>query len=176
MRAHGITPTTAAVKPMSSRTPKTERRDSKSQIHKKRKTSAFVEENTAADDEESFSAVKPDPACDKEQLNVKEEAVQLSIDEATNLMQYYNAPSYDSQIGGNDVYSQTAYDSGPSSYHAGVTTPYGLQEQQPYDFSFASTSMNNGSATLDHGLQYQPMMHFSSTDSQGGSESPLVVD
>jgi hypothetical protein len=176
MRAHGITPSTTAVKPASTRTPKTERRDSKGQPHKKRKASAFAEDNPAADDEENFSGIKPDPSGNKEQLTVKEEAGQLSLAEATNLMQYYNTPSYDSRVGGNEAYSQTGYDSGPSSYHTTISAPYGLQGQQSYDFSFPSTPMSNGSTALEHGIQYQPMMHFASTDNQGGSESPLIVD
>ena len=175
MRAHGITPTTATVKPPS-RVPKAERRDSKNQIAKKRKTSAFVEENTAEDDEENFSRVKPDPANDKEQLNVKEEAGQLSLDEATNLMQYYGTPSYDSRVGGNEIYTGNEFNSASASYHTAIPASYGLQDQQPYAFSFAPATINNASTALAHGIQYQPMLHYSSADNQGGSESPLIVD
>ena len=175
MRAHGITATTATVKPPP-RGPKTERRDSKNHTGKKRKASAFVEENTAADDEENFSRVKPDPANDKEQLNLKEEAGQLSLDEATNLMQYYGTPSYDSRVAGNEVYTGNEFSAGSASYHTAIPASYGLQDQQPYAFSFAPAALNNASTALGHGIQYQPMMHYSSADNQGGSESPLIVD
>lgn len=176
MRAHGITPSTTAVKPASSRTLKTERRDSKSRPHKKRKTSAFAEENSAADDEENFSALKPDPAGHKEQLTIKEEAGQLSLAEASNLMQYYNTSSYTSQVQENEAFPQTGYDSGSSSYHTTISAPFGLHDQQPYDFSFPSTSMNNGPTSLVHDIQYDQMIQFSSNDNQGGSDSPLIVD
>lgn len=176
MRAHGITPTAVTVKPPSSRAPKPERRDSKSQLHKKRKTSAFTEENTAADDEENFSRVKPDPATEKKQLNIKEETGQLTLDEAANLMQYYATPPYDPSAVGSEVYSQAEYSSGPVNYQSAISTSYGLPEQQPYEFSFDPTTMNNASAALGHGIHYQPMLHYSSTGNQGGSESPLIVD
>jgi hypothetical protein len=176
MRAHGISSNAATMKPSSSRTPKMERRDSKSQISKKRKISGFIEENTAADDEENFSRVKPDPAIDKKQLNVKEEPGQLSLDEAANLMQFYNPSSYSPGMGGDEVYSGNDYDSTSANFHNAISGSYGLQDQQSYDFSFAPSAINNSSASLGHGTQYQPMMQYSSTDSRGGSGSPLIVD
>lgn len=176
MRSHGIAPNAATIKPASSRTPKSERRDSKSHTTKKRKASAFIEENTAVDDEENFSRVKPDPANEKEQLNVKEESGQLSLDEAANLMQYYGTSSYSAQLGGEETFSNSEYGSNTTGYNTGIGASYGLPDQQPYDFSFSPAAMDNGPTSLAHGIQYQQMMHYPSTGNQGGSESPLVVD
>ena len=176
MRAHGIAPNAATIKPSSTRNMKSESRDSKNQISKKRKASAFIEENTAADDEETFSRVKPDPAQDKEHPSVKEESGQLSLDEAANLMQYYDTPSYGSQIRADDVYPGTEYNSTSSSYHSAISGSYGLQDQQQFGFSFTPASINNDSTSLAQSIQYQQLMQYPATDNQGGSESPLIVD
>jgi hypothetical protein len=175
MRAHGIAPNAATIKPPSTRSLKPEQRDSKNQAPRKRKASAFIEENTAVDDEEIFSRVKPDPASDKEHVSVKEESGQLSIDEAANLMQYYGTPSYSSQVG-ESVYSSNEYDSNPASYHSAIGGSYGIQDQQQYDFSFSPASMNNNPTSLVQGIQYQPIMQYPSAENQGRSESPLIVD
>jgi hypothetical protein len=175
MRSHGIAPNAATIKPASSRAPKSERRDSKNHGPKKRKASAFIEDNTA-DDEEPFSRVKSDPANEKEHLCVKEESGQLTLDEAANLMQYYGTPPYTSQAGEDDVYTSNEYDPNSTRYHTTMAGSYGLQDQQAYEFSFAPAGMNSGSTPLGHGIQYQSMMHYPATDNQGGSESPLIVD
>lgn len=175
MRSHGIAPNAATIKPASSRTPKSERRDSKNHSSKKRKASAFMEDTTA-DDEEPFSRVKPDPTNEKEQLCIKEESGQLTLDEAANLMQYYGTPPYTSQAGEDDVYAGNDYNANATGYHTAMAGSYGLQDQQAYEFSFAPAGINSSPTPLGHGIQYQSMMHYPATESQGGSESPLIVD
>ena len=54
MRSHGIAPNAATIKSSSSRIAKFECRESKNHTSKKRKASAFPEDNTTADDEETL--------------------------------------------------------------------------------------------------------------------------
>jgi hypothetical protein len=176
MRSHGIAPNAATIKSSSSRIAKFECRESKNHTSKKRKASAFPEDNTTADDEETFSRVKPDPASVKEQCDVKAESSQLTLDDAANLMQYYGTPTYSSQVGEDEVYTSNDYDSSSAGYHSPVGGPFGLQDQQQYDFSFATTGINCTATALPNNIQYQPIMQYPTVDTQGGSESPLIVD
>ena len=182
MRAHGIAPNAATIKPAPSRAIKTDRNDSIAKPSKKRKTDAYVEDNGATDDDEAFpSNVKPDPAEHKENFMIKGEeqghGQQLSMDEATNLMHYYGSPSpYNGGLGGEQSYSENEYGS-PAAYTTSHAGAYGQQGQQPYDFgaAYGEAGMDGIPRVADQGLSYQSMMQFPS-DPQGRSDSPVIVE
>ncbi|PSS09171.1 hypothetical protein M430DRAFT_183661 [Amorphotheca resinae ATCC 22711] len=176
MRSHGIAPNAATIKPAPSRTAKAERRESNDRPSKKRKADAFIEDNAAADDDEDFTSIKADPTNEKDKSHVKEEEPsQLSLGEAANLMQYYDTPSYNSaQLGGDEAYPGSDYDNNSAGYATPLSGVYGLQAQQSYEFPYTPTGMNTGPGS-SQGIHYQPMMHYS-TDNQGGSESPVIVE
>ena len=181
MRAHGIAPNAAAIKPAPPRSIKTDRRDSIDKPSKKRKVDAYVEDNGATDDDENFpNNVKSDPADAKEKFVVKEEehvhqGQQLSMNDATSLMKYYDAPSsYNDGLGEQDYGSD--YGESPSGYAIPMSGAYGLQAQ-PFDFgaAYGNGGMSGIPRTVERGLQYQAMMQFPS-DPQGRSDSPVVVE
>jgi hypothetical protein len=188
MRAHGIAPNAATIKPAPARNMKSERRESStpsSTSSKKRKADAFLEDTTPVDDEETFENIKPDPINMKEQFVVKEESKgqsmqqgALSINQAANLMQYYDSPA---TYGGAGLGTESSY--GESNYggSAGYSTPmassYGLQSQQPYDFStsYNAGGMNAIPRSENQGMHYQPLMPYQADD-QGRSDSPVIVE
>ncbi|KAH8593731.1 hypothetical protein B0O99DRAFT_596225 [Bisporella sp. PMI_857] len=197
MRAHGIGSNSTTTKPSStSRVPKIERRESGCNLSKKRKTDAFAEDNTIADDAESFSAnaVKPDPATEKEFLRVKEEeGHQLTTDDATSLMQYYE-PSFNAQYGSGSEpeYNGSDY-CGPSGYGIGIAETriggaYGLESSSVFKLSGAGSYITSGD--MDDGmrgstgsiprstqnLQYKPGPCQISANNSGGSECPVIVE
>lgn len=182
MRAHGIAPNAATIKPAPSRAIKTDRSNSTEKPSKKRKTDAYVEDNGATDDDESFSHnIKSDPAEHKDNFMVKQEehghGQQLSMHEAANLMHYYgNASPYNDVLGGEKDYLENEY-GGSGGYATPNGGAYGLQSQQPYDFgaAYANSGMNGIPRTIDQGLSYQSMMQFPS-DPQGRSDSPVIVE
>jgi hypothetical protein len=182
MRSHGIAPPNAAVKPSPSRAPapKVERRESKERAPKKRKAEGYMNENATVDDEEDFDCVKPDPTNDKEQFCVKEEEPgQLSMDDAANLVQYYNTPYNSTQPGGSEGYIGSPFETGSAAYPCPIGDSYGLQAQDTYGFPYSTPSMNSIPAP-SRGIHYEPMMPYSSpyssTDNQGGSDSPVIVE
>ncbi|KAF8856306.1 hypothetical protein BDZ45DRAFT_691931 [Acephala macrosclerotiorum] len=188
MRAHGIAPNAATIKPAPARNMKIERRESStpsSTSSKKRKADAFLEDTTPVDDDETYGNIKPDPINMKEQFVVKEESEgqsmqqgQLSINQAANLMQYYDSPATYGSVG---LSSEGGY--GGSNYggSAGYSTPiasaYGLPSQQPYDFStsYNAGSMNSILRSENQGTQYQSLMPYQADD-QGRSDSPVIVE
>lgn len=187
MRAHGIAPNAATIKPAPARNMKTERRESSnssSTSSKKRKADAFLEDTTLVDDDETFGNIKPDPINMKEQFVVKEESEgqsmqqgQLSINQAANLMQYYDSPT---TYGGAGLGAESNYRSSNYGGSAGYSTPmasaYSLQSQQPYDFStFNAGGMNAIPRSENQGMHYQPLIPYQADD-QGRSDSPVIVE
>lgn len=179
MKAHGIAPNAATIKPAPSpRTIKPERKLSTSSS-KKRKADAFLNDNALQDeddeeDQSSFGNIKSERDT-KEKFIVKEENGgrsmtdgQLSMNQAANLMQYYESPATDSYGMGMDASAvgaaqhgydvpgagsyatsmsasgmggydmKSSYDVGPSSYT--TSTPYGSQ----FGDSFHSGSVAGG--------------------------------
>jgi hypothetical protein len=198
MRSHGIAPNAATIKPPPSRAPKAERRESNtasssSISSKKRKAEQFLEENNGVDDDEGFgSSIKSEGVHIKEQLYVKEEEQhrsQLSLDEAADLMQYYDAPSSQyggAQLSGEDIYGSSEYGGGsPAGYATPVGGSYSMQSKQGFDFGavydaaggspYGSAGMGSLARPESQGMRYQPLMRYSS-DSQGRLDSPLVVE
>ncbi|KAG4428784.1 hypothetical protein IFR05_015733 [Cadophora sp. M221] len=209
MRAHGIASNAAAIKPAPARSLKSERNESvppsssSSPPSKKRKADPFLEENTAADDDEGFgSTIKAEPAVTiKEQFVIKEEEPhqhhhqqqrpgQLSLDEAANLIQYYDTPSPYAGIGmdmGMDGSYVGEYTYGPSMSdpnmgRSSISSLYGIASQQPYTFSPSSSYGNrNGNVGGMHSsevqrIPYQPRLQYSSDEQGGRSDSPVIVD
>jgi hypothetical protein len=204
MRAHGIAPNAASVKTQPASRTKTEPRESTTGNgnvpNKKRKAEQFMEDNntSVADDEEGFATnIKADPVDEKTQLRVKEEEGRLSLDDAANLMQFYDTPSFQGSefdAGGQD-YGASDWDGASSSgYHTPIGNLYGMQDpfnfSTPYDSAGMSSSGMGGSGMSDviprfTGLQYQSpyqpyVQHTPNTpitpDNQGGSESPVIVE
>ncbi|KUJ09064.1 uncharacterized protein LY89DRAFT_741362 [Mollisia scopiformis] len=190
MRAHGIAPNAATIKPPPSRSMKAERRESSttsSTSLKKRKADAFLEDTTPVDDEETFGSIKPDPVNMKEQFIVKEEAEgqsmaqgQLSIDQAANLMQYYDTPA---TYAGSGLSAQSNYGGNGNGYgssggYTGSLNPtYAMQSQPSYDFStpYNAGGMNSVPRSENQGLSYQPLVPYQGDD-QGRSDSPVIVE
>ena len=182
MRAHGIAPNAATIKPVPCRSIKSDRRDSTEKPSKKRKAETFVEDNGTTDDDEAFpNNIKPEPANEAEKFMVKEEehghglAQQLSMNEAANLVQYYDAPSlYNGGLSG--LGGEQDYGGSTAGYAAPTGSDYTLHSQ-PYDFgsAYGNASFSGIPRTVDEGLQYQAMMQFP-VDSQGRSDSPVVVE
>ena len=187
MRAHGIAPNAATIKPLLARSIKSDRRDSTEKPSKKRKAEEFVEDNGATDDDEAFpNNIKSDPTNEKEKFMVKEEGhgndhqgQQLSINDAANLMQYYNTPSsYNSGLGGLGGDQDYGSDYGGSA--SGYATPTGGDcglHLQPYDFgsAYGNFGFSGIPRTASQGPRYQPTMQFPA-DPQGGSDSPVIVE
>ncbi|PVH80957.1 hypothetical protein DL98DRAFT_588015 [Cadophora sp. DSE1049] len=200
MRAHGIAPNAASVKsaPRSLKNERTESTPSSSTspTAKKRKTDPFLEEKTAADDDEGFGTVKTEPAVTKtEPLVVKQEEErkpqpgQLSLDEAANLMQYYDTPTqyacvgmgiddgYNGDYAGIQKYENSM--SGPSMNGSSLGALYGMELQHPYGFSsqnsYGSTSMGGMHSSEPQRVSYQSLMQYSS-DEQGRADSPVIVE
>jgi len=188
MRAHGIAPNAAATKHTTpSRAIKTDRSNSTSKPSKKRKAEAYMDDNGAADDEESFAGnIKSDPVDRKENFMVKEEehvhggmksqSQQLSMHDAAHLMHYYDdaspyngalAEDYGGEYGGPNGYATAM----------GGAGGYGMQPH-PYNLATAhgAPGFGGGSRAVDPGLAaYQPTMPFPS-DSQGRPDSPVIVE
>jgi hypothetical protein len=193
MRAHGIAPNAASIKPAIARPAKPDHHESTvaEKPSKKRKADAFVEDNGATDDDEVFSTnVKSEFADTKDKkFKVKQEGSgqQLSMSDATNLMQFYDggAPfdgsnDYTGTMGGQDRKQVYVGDFGGGSA-SGYATPmsggdYGLQ--QSYDFGYEGAGYGGGmprSSAQGAGVQYQPLMSFKS-EPQGRSDSPVIVE
>lgn len=176
MRAHGIASNAATVKtgPPRSYT-KTESRDSSGAIPKKRKAEQFLEENTMADDEEVYGNIKSDPIDMKEQFNVKEEEGQLSLNDAANLIQFYDPQPYSSAHLGDHDYSRSVLVETSTGYHTPMT--FGFQAPNPYAFPISYSSMaDTESIPRSSGqLPYRSPYQYTS-DGQGGSASPVVLE
>jgi hypothetical protein len=186
MRAHGIaSSTTATIKPIPARVSKTEPREASAPISKKRKAEQFVEENPTADDEEAFN-VKPDPSMEKEVLQVKEEkSGGLSIDEATSLMQYYNGSSYANH---SPLDSEQAYEyGGPNSGRFGDSSMvsssgnWGMGSAAAYDYStpYGSADMQVLRPSIAPNIArsyHATFQYHTSTEGQGGAETPVIVE
>ena len=190
MRAHGIAPNAATIKPGPSRAIKTDRSDSIDKPNKKRKTDAYIEDNGATDDEEPFAPnVKLDPTVPKEEdFKVKEEdhshsqGQQLSLYDASHLINFYDPPSpYYGSLGGGQNYAGVESGvptecSSSAGYPTQMIGGYGMPAQ-PYDFGngYEAIDMSCISRPVDSGLHYQSMMQFP-TDPQGRSDSPVIVE
>ena len=182
MRAHGIAPNAATTKPAPTRAIKSDSRDSIEKPSKKRKGDTYVEDNGTTDDDESFSNnIKSDLASEKEKFLVKEEdhghGQQLSMDEAANLMQYYDNPSpYNGGLGGEQNYPGSEY-GGSTGYATPIGGAYGPHAEQPYGFgaAYGNADMSGIPRTADQGLNYQSMMQFP-PEPQGRSDSPVIVE
>jgi hypothetical protein len=181
MRAHGIAPNAATIKPAPSRAIKTDRSDSIAKLVKKRKAEAYVEDSGATDDDESFSNnIKSDPATKKEKFVKEEENVQgqqLSMHDATHLMHYYDSPSpYNGGLGGEQDYPGSEY-GGSAGYATPMGGGYAMHAQQPYDFgaAYGNAGMSGISRNVDPALNYQSMMQFPS-DPHGRPDSPVIVE
>jgi hypothetical protein len=183
MRSHGIAPNAASIKPAPGRVVKTECRKS-STASKKRKADAFVQDNTTADDDETFANVKPEAAESKEHLQVKEEGDDLlSIGDAANLVQYYDTTS---QYGGEKPsreqdYNGSEYGGSTIAYATPLSSDYGLQNQQTYGFgaSYGPGGMESTTryaAESDHRQSSLPPMVLWRVGSQGHSDSPVVLE
>lgn len=179
MRAHGIAPNAATIKPApSSRTPKIERESSTATV-KKRKADAFLEDTTPVDDDEVFGNggnIKNEVG--KEKFVVKEESEMgmgmgmgqgmgqgaLSIDQAANLMQYYDSPASATGFAGpSALRGFAANEYGGSGYGASMPTSYALPSQQQYDFSTSYGAGGMGAGLGSGGMN--------STMSSGGMTS-----
>jgi hypothetical protein len=218
MRAHGIAPNAASIKPAPTRAPKSDRQDSNAPTLKKRKADQFLED-TAADDDEGVGwgsgAVHIKEGPREEKYNFKteggggggdhkpqiiQEQGQLNLEQAANLMQYYDNGS---QLGVDDLYGAGEYGGGMSGYGAssGYATPmvsaYDLEPQNGYFgaeydptsvMSSASSIMrsmrNMGSMgglgsvprSSQQSFQYQQHSLPYQPEDQGHSDSPLIVE
>jgi hypothetical protein len=197
MKSHGIASNAASIKPSSSRgsgSTKNQRRDSGgSSSTKKRKAEAFLDDTNTADDDEGYGGhhIKSESASlEKEQFVVKEEEQQtgqLSLDEATNLIQYYNTPdSYGIGTGDGGYHGfegssgETDCGAPGSGYVTSMGGSYGMHTSQAYDLS--KFSMSYGSLGLtdiprseNHGLSYQPVPPYSA-NGHGRSDSPVILE
>ena len=184
MRAHGIAPNAATIKPLLARSIKSDSRDSTEKPSKKRKAEVFVEDNGATDDDEAFSNnIKSDPTNEKEKFMVKEEergngrqGQQLSMNDAANLIQYYDTPSsYNGGLGGDQDYGSD-YGGSTPGYATPTGGDYGLH-LQPYNFgsTYGNAGFSDITRAADQGLQYQPTMQFPA-DPRGRSDSPVIVE
>lgn len=136
-----------------------------------------MEENNNADDEEGFGPpiIKPDPVDTKEHLHVKEEDGALSLDDAANLMQFYDPQAYTStQFGGEHGFGSGDYDGSSGGYHTSLSGSYGLGAPQPFDFS-AAMPRSMGVGLNPQALQYTSPYQYTG-DNQGNSESPVIVE
>ncbi|KAH7413390.1 hypothetical protein BKA64DRAFT_741079 [Cadophora sp. MPI-SDFR-AT-0126] len=200
MRAHGIASNASTVK-SAPRSLKNERTGStpsstSSPTAKKRKGDHFLEDDVATDDDEAFGTVKTEPALTKtEQLVVKEEEErklqpgQLSLDEAANLLQYYDTPAQYAGIrmGMGDGYNRDY--SAVQDYGGSMSAPsmtgssmgglYDMESQQPYGFpsknSYGSSGTEGQRTSELQRMSYQPRMQYSA-DEQGRADSPWIVE
>jgi hypothetical protein len=169
MRAHGIAPNAASIKPAPARS-KSERRDSSAPL-KKRKADQFLEDAAADDDElVGWGNIKEDPhARDEKALVFKEFKTEggsasgsgeerkpqvmaqeqgLNLEQAANLMQYYDNSS---QLVVDDLYSAGDFGGGMTGYGTpvGYATPlgsgYGLDSQAGY---FAAPYGSSGVSSM----------------------------
>lgn len=211
MRAHGIAPNAASIKPAPQRAPKSERRDSSAPL-KKRKADQFLED-TAADDDEAIGwgsssmHIKDDPHTRDEKhlvfksesgsggsdikpqgLGLGEEQGCLNLEQAANLMQYYDNGSQPSLLV-DDLYSAGDYGGGISAYgtSSGYATSmgsgYGLDSQSGYYASPYNSAGMGGMGglssvprTSQQGYQYQQHRLPYQPDDQGHPDSPLIVE
>jgi hypothetical protein len=193
MRAHGIAPNAATIRPAPNRAPKNERRESGGSSNKKRKADQFLED-TPADDDEGYGpghiTLKPDPTDVKEEFVVKEELEpqqqgQMHLAQAANLIPYYddNSSQYGvSQIGGDDVFGTNEYGGGMSGYATptGYGTPmgaaFGSQSSNNYYANpFGTVGMSDVPRSQQLGFQYAPALQYQ-PDDRGRSESPVIVE
>jgi alkylation response protein AidB-like acyl-CoA dehydrogenase len=201
MRAHGIAPNAASIKPAPTRAPKSERRQSSILALKKRKADQFLEE-AATDDDESLGwgniHIKEDPREEKYNMNFKaeegdhkprvthEQGQQLNLQDAANLMQYYDNSS---QLVVDDLYSAGDFGGSMSAYgtSSGYTAPmgsaYGLESQNGYfgaPYSSGGMAGVNGLSSVPRsspqGFQYQQHIPPYPAEEQGHSDSPLIVE
>ena len=182
MRAHGIAPNAASIKPAPSRVMKSERRKSSASSKKKRKVDAFNQDNVAADDDETFANVKPEAADTKEHLQVKEEReTPLSMGDAANLVQYYDTASqYGGELGGEQEYYGSEQDDNTIGYSTPLSS-YDLQDQQAYGFdtAYGSGGMENVPRSTLQGNQNHsnlPPMVLWPVGNHGRSDSPVVLE
>jgi hypothetical protein len=183
MKAHGIAPNAASVRPSPARTPKTECRDSApASSSKKRKADAFIEDNAGADDEEGFGNIKSERGGNiKEEKYVKEEheQSQLSLDDATNLMHYYDAQvNYGGAQLGIDEGCGSEYGGSSAGYATPMGGAFGMHGQDDFGFSgslYTAAGMSAIPRSEGQNLHYQPMMRYPS-ENEGRSDSPVVVD
>ncbi|KAL2066661.1 hypothetical protein VTL71DRAFT_2733 [Oculimacula yallundae] len=198
MRAHGIASNAATVKPASVRTLKAEQHKnepllppsslSSPPMAKKRKADPRLDEFNDGDDEEGFGSIKVEPAVmNMEQFVVKEEDQhlgpgQLSLDDAANLMQYYDTPSRyagmemgegfdDGYAGGYSMASNYGRGTSSSSMGgSGMGEMYGMSLQQPYEFSSQSSYGGSGMEAMQSSepprMLYRPLMQYSSDDQE----------
>lgn len=204
MKSHGIAPNAASVRPAPLSRTKIESRDSSSSfssssatpLAKKRKTDAFLEENTADDDEEMLGGqVKSEngtAAVKDEEQQTQASMGQLSLDEAANLMQYYDTPTTKYGDSGVDMgssslgvhmaveetYSSNGFVGDAGGYGSSTAGSYGMHAQDSFDFSapYGGSGMSNIPRSGSQSLQYHPVMQYSSDQTQGCSESPLIVE
>jgi len=141
---------------------------------KKRKADAFMEDNTNADDEEVFPNIKPE----REHQKVKqEEGKQLSMSEAADLMKYYE-PSYNRQFSGDLEYNGSEYSGNGSGFATPVGGAYSM-DSSDFDFSsmYDSSSADMGAAPKSaQGYSYQPATCQYTTEGQGYSDSPVILE
>jgi hypothetical protein len=197
MRAHGIAPNAASIKPAPTRAPKSERRESSIPILKKRKADQFLED-TAADDDEGVGwgtvHIKEDTR--EEKYNFKEEVDhkpqvtqeqgQLNLEQAANLLQYYDNGSQlvvdDIYVAGDFGAGMSAYSTSPS-YATPMGSAYGIDSSSAYFAApYSPTSMGsmNGLSNVprssQQSFQYQqPSLQYQAED-LGNSDSPLIVE
>lgn len=188
MRAHGIAPNAATVKPAPNRVTKVERRESRTP--KKRKGDAFIEDNGAADDEETFANnIKTDPVNAKEELEVKEEhsaeeIARAALDTNAGFMQYMDDYSLFGNFETEPEYSvsspgysapQTGYD----THQTGYTTPqagygYDMQANDSYSYTPATMTVGASSGGDANGMSYQ--QYTQPPTENHGSQNSIILD
>ncbi|TAQ86151.1 hypothetical protein B7494_g5525 [Chlorociboria aeruginascens] len=171
MKAHGIASNAASIKP-APRSIKTDRRESNGPTSKKRKTGAYVEDTTDADDDEGFSDVKPESSTNSERLRVKEEdKANLVLDQNSDLVDYYqnsDAPYDEAPTSSSDSWSRYPYAESPPGYATPAGEAYSTQSPNGYGFSdYVSPGIPN------YHSQEQALY---SPQTLGHSDSPLVVE
>jgi hypothetical protein len=244
MRAHGIAPNAASIKPAPQRTLKTESNSYSSSnpkpashtpststsASKKRKTDAFLEDQAIGDDDEGFGngncCIKSEPEYGgdmgkgkevikkeledntgtmetKMQMQHTEAMGQLSLDEAANLMQYYDSPAtyHGSGLGDGaelgrghghiveEAYRSSGFGEGASGYGGSMVGvgAYGLHSQHPsYDFPVsyggrvgaASMGMSSldRSESVGQGMQDQSAMQMQYSGNQRRLDSPVIIE
>lgn len=197
MRAHGIAPNAASIKPAPTRAPKSEGRESSIPTLKKRKAEQFLEDTPADDDEAvGWGTVHIKEGPREEKYNFKEEVDhkpqitqeqgQLNLEQAANLIQYYDNGS---QLVVDDLYGAGDFGGGMSGYgtSSGYATPmgsaYGLDSSNGYFPALYSSASMGGMNELSsiprssqQSFQYQqPGLQYRSEE-QGHSDSPLIVE
>ena len=191
MRAHGIAPNAASIKPAPTRILKTERRKSSAVSNKKLKANTVSQENAATDDDETFAfasaPVKSEGAETKAYLQVKEEGeTPLSLEDAANLVQYYDAPSQDD--GGLRGEQEQYYESLSGNNHPGyatVPTPlnsYSMQDQDAFGFEapYTSGAMESVPQSAVQAAPSQTDLHqmvlWPVLNNHSGSDSAVILE